>query len=147
MILVDANILLYAYNSAASQHHVCRKWLEKSLSDQAGIAFSWPIILGFLRLSTDARVFRIPRSWDEAEAIVSSWLEYPGVYVLQPGAEHWAILRTVIRDGQVRGPMIMDAHLAALAIEHGAALCTNDRDFTRFTGLRLFNPLEPEDAS
>jgi hypothetical protein len=146
VILVDANILLYAYNSTAPQHRACRKWLESALSEQAGIALSWPTILGFLRLSTDARVFRAPRSWDEAEVIVASWLEDPGVYVLQPGTEHWAILQAAIRDGQVRGPMIMDAHLAALAIEHGAVLCTNDRDFTRFTGLRLFNPLESEHA-
>jgi uncharacterized protein len=144
MILVDANILLYAYDAGASQHPVCRDWLESAFVRQEAIGFAWSTILSFLRLSTDSRVFRAARRWKEAEDIVNSWLDQPAAYLLQAGEEHWAILSRLIRDGQARGPLIMDAHLAALAIEHGATLCTNDRDFTRFPGLKLLNPLSVE---
>jgi len=142
MILIDTNILLYTYDAGALQHQTCRRWFETALVEKTAIGWSWQTILSFLRLATDSRIFRVPRSWDDAEAIVSDWLEQPACYLLQPGDEHWSILSKLIRDGQARGPLIMDAHLAALAIEHGAVLCTNDRDFARFPGLRLFNPLE-----
>ena len=144
MILVDANILLYAYDAASPQHRACRIWFEDCLNRQQAMGFAWATLLAFLRISTDGRVYRIPRTWDDAEEIVSSWLQQPSTFLLGPGDEHWTILRRVISMGQARGPLIMDAHLAALAIEHGAALCTCDRDFSRFPGLRLVNPLENE---
>jgi toxin-antitoxin system PIN domain toxin len=140
MILVDANILLYAYDADAPQHRTCREWLEQAF--EGAVAFAWPTILSFARISTDARVYRTPRTWEQVESIVDSWLEQPTAYLLQPGEEHWRILQRVVCEGQARGPLLMDAELAALAIEHGATLCTNDRDFTRFPGLRLMNPLE-----
>lgn len=143
MILVDANILLYAYDAGAPQHPCCREWLEGVFRQQEAVGLAWSTILSFLRLSTDSRVYRAPRTPDEAERIVSAWLDQPTAYLLQPGEVHWAILSRLIREGQAGGPLIMDAHLAALAIEHGATLCTNDRDFTRFPGLKLLNPLEP----
>jgi toxin-antitoxin system PIN domain toxin len=142
MILIDANILLYSYDADAPQHIVCRNWLVEIFRRREAVGFAWSTVLSFLRLSTDSRVFRVPRKWKEAEEIVSGWLDQPAAYLLQPGEEHWAILSRLIREGQARGPLIMDAHLAALAVEHGAALCTNDRDFTRFPGLKLVNPLE-----
>jgi len=141
MILIDANILLYAYDADAPQHAACRNWLEGIFDRHEAVGFSWSTILSFLRLSTDSRVYRVPRNPKEAGDIVNNWLDQPAAYLLQPGEEHWAILSRLIREGQARGPLITDAHLAALAIEHGAALCTNDRDFTRFPGLRLLNPL------
>jgi uncharacterized protein len=141
MILVDANILLYAYDAGAPEHSVCRDWLEGAFRQQQAVGFAWSTILSFLRLTTNSRVYRVPRDWKEAEGIVSAWLDQPTAYLLRPGEEHWAILSRLIREGQARGPLIMDAHLAALAVEHGAALCTNDRDFTRFPGLKLLNPL------
>jgi len=143
MILVDANILLYAYDAGCPQHESCRDWLETVFRNNVALGFTWTTILSFLRLSTDSRVYRSPRSVEESSEIVSGWFEQPAVYVLQPGEEHWAILQRLIRDGQARGPLITDAHLAALAVEHGAALCTNDRDFARFPGLRIVNPLMP----
>jgi toxin-antitoxin system PIN domain toxin len=142
MILVDANILLYAYDAGAAQHSVCRKWLEDVFRREEVVGFTWSTILSFLRLSTDSRIFRSPRDWNEAEGIVNGWLDQPRACLLQPGSDHWLILARMVREGQAKGPLIMDAHLAALAIEHGASLCTNDRDFTRFPGLRLLNPLE-----
>ncbi len=141
MIIVDANILLYAYDVDAAQHTTCLNWLEGVFGKQEAIGFSWSTILSFLRLSTDSRVYRVPRNAKESAEIVNNWLAQPAAYLLQPGEEHWAILSRLIREGQARGPLIMDAHLAALAIEHGASLCTNDKDFTRFPGLKLVNPL------
>jgi toxin-antitoxin system PIN domain toxin len=142
MILVDANILLYAYDAGAPQHSCCREWWEGVFRRQEAVGLAWSTILSFLRLSTDSRVYRAPRTREEAEGIVSAWLGQPTTYVLQPGEGHWPLLSRMIREGQASGSLIMDAHLAALAIEHGATLCTNDRDFTRFPGLKLLNPLD-----
>jgi toxin-antitoxin system PIN domain toxin len=146
MTLVDANILLYAYDASAPQHASCRKWLERAFAERQAVGFSWPVILAFLRLSTDPRVYRNPRTWEETEAIVSSWLDHPAALLLDPGEAHWTILCRMARQGQARGPLLMDAHLAALAIEHGARLCTADRDFTRFPGVAVFNPMDEKTA-
>jgi uncharacterized protein len=139
MILIDANILLYAYNADAAQHSACRHWLEGILGRNEAVGFSWSTILSFLRLSTDSRVFaqravgrsrryckRMAGPADCVAASTEGWAQ----------GHPWRL----VREGQAR-PLIMDAHLAALAIEHGAALCTNDRDFMRFPGLKLLNPL------
>ncbi len=99
----------------------------------------------FLRIGTNPRVFERPLSTSEAEAAVSSWLAQPTAGVLEPGERHWEILRKVVREGQATGPLVMDAVIAAIALEHGAMLCTTDRDFSRFTGLRWTNPLVPSD--
>ena len=98
-------------------------------------------VLAFLRISTNPRALEHPFPVSEAVAIVSEWLDRPMVTVLGPGERHWEILRNLLQEGQAPGPLVMDAHLAALAIEHGAALSTSDRDFARFPGLRLSNPL------
>jgi toxin-antitoxin system PIN domain toxin len=142
MTLVDSNILLYAYDAGCLQHARCRAWIEDRFSSHEPVGLCWTTILSFLRLSTDSRVYRVPRTWPDARQIVDSWLAQPSASVLHPGGDHWTILCRMISAGQARGPLLMDAHLAALAVEHGATLCTNDRDFTRFPGLRLLNPLE-----
>lgn len=141
MILVDANLLLYAYDSSSRDHARSRAWLEEALSSPDPVAFAWVTILAFLRISTNPRALARPLAIDESIAIVSSWLAQPCVVVLDPGERHWDVLVKVLGPGQARGPLVMDAHLAALAIEHGATLATCDRDFTRFDGLRLVNPL------
>jgi toxin-antitoxin system PIN domain toxin len=99
-------------------------------------------LLAFLRISTDPRIRKNPFSLTEAASIVAEWLDRPMVTLLNPSERHWEILLGLMKQGQARGPLIMDAHLAALAIEHGATLATTDRDFTRFPGLRILNPLE-----
>jgi toxin-antitoxin system PIN domain toxin len=142
MILVDANVLIYAHNTLAQQHERAKLWLLAALSSGEPIGLSWVSLLAFLRITTGPRSFIDPMSLDEAGGIVTAWLAHPGVTVLQPTERHWTILSRLLVDGQARGPLVMDAHLAALAIEHGATLCTTDRDFTRFKGLRLLNPLE-----
>lgn len=142
MILADANLLLYAYNADAAGHESSRQWLEASLSSAEPFALSWQTITAFIRISTNIRAFPQPLSIREAIEIVTEWLERPNVTVLQPGARHWEILARLLDEGQVSGALVMDAHLAALAIEHGATLLTTDRDFARFNNLRVINPLQ-----
>jgi len=142
MMLLDANLLLYAYDSSSEHHEGARKWLQRVLSQPEPVALAWTTVLAFLRISTHPRALQRPFSIAEAASIVSGWLAVPALRILQPGEQHWAILSALLAEGQARGPLVMDAHLAALAIEHGASLCTTDRDFARFRELRVVNPLE-----
>jgi hypothetical protein len=141
MILVDANLLVYAYDSKAAQHDASRLWLEAALSGSSLVRFTWLTVWAFLRITTHPRIFEQPLSMAEAEDHVSSWLTQPSAGILEPGERHWEIFRRIGRDGQASGPLVMDAALAAIAIEHGATLCTTDRDFARFPGLTWTNPI------
>ena len=141
MILTDANLLLYAYNIDAAEHDTSRQWLETQLSGANLFCFAWQTITAFLRISTNQRAFAAPLSTKEATSIVNEWLERPQTVVLTPGEKHWAIFQKLMESGQATGALVMDAHLAALALEHGAALASSDRDFSRFPGLKLINPL------
>jgi toxin-antitoxin system PIN domain toxin len=141
MIFVDANLLLYAYHPRAEQHEASRAWLEAVLSGPDLVCFAWLTLWALLRIATNRRVFERPLSTSEAEAAISSWLGQPAAGILDPGERHWEILRGLLRDGQAAGPLVMDAVLAAIALEHGAMVCTTDRDFSRFPGLRWTNPL------
>ncbi|HEY8368498.1 MAG TPA: TA system VapC family ribonuclease toxin [Thermodesulfobacteriota bacterium] len=140
MTLVDANVLLYAYDLRSLHHDRCRTWLEAAFSGPAPVRIAWVTILAFLRITTSPRAFPRPFTVSEAESIVSSWLALPTVAPLEPGERYWAILGKLLVDAQVSGPLVMDAALAALAIEHGAVLCTTDADFRRFPGLRTIDP-------
>ena len=142
MILVDANLLLYAYQPRAAEHEATRSWLEATLSGTEFVRFAWLTIWAFLRIATNPRVFERPLSTGEAEAAVSSWLAQPVAGILEPGERHWEILRGLMHEGQTYGPLVMDAVIAAIALEHGATLCTTDRDFSRFRTLKLTNPLQ-----
>jgi toxin-antitoxin system PIN domain toxin len=142
LILPDVNLLLYAYNNAAPEHDRAAAWLSHVLGGTERVAFSWTTVLGFLRLITNRQIFPTAMAVADAIAIVNDWLAQPNFVFVEPGDRHWGILADLIVKGQVRGPMITDAHIAALAIEHGAELHTGDRDFTRFPGLRIRNPLE-----
>jgi len=141
MTVVDANLLLYAYDGSSRYHARARPWLEATLSGTAPVGLPWAVLLAFLRISTNPRALARPLAIGDAAAIVSTWLEQPCVVPLQPGERHWEILSGLLGSAQARGPLVMDAHLAALAIEHGALLATTDRDFARFEGLRSENPL------
>lgn len=143
MTLVDANLLLYAYDPRATQHDASRAWLEAALSGSQLVRFAWVTLWAFLRISTNPRVFERPLSLREAEGAVSSWLAQPLAGVLDPGERHWEILGDLMRSGQTTGPLVMDAAMAAMAIEHGATLYTTDRDFARFPGLKWIDPLSP----
>lgn len=141
MIVVDANLLIYAYHQGSEWHVPARRWLTNVLEEEAIVALPWSVLLAFLRLTTNKRVFSLPFKCREATDIVESWLERPNVVALQPGEAYWHILRDLIGEAQAVADLIVDAHLAALAIEHSATLCSTDRDFTRFPGLKLLNPL------
>ncbi len=141
MILADANLLLYAYNRDAAEHTAARQWLEEQLSAPALFCFAWQTITAFLRISTNARAFAQPLTIVEATTIVGEWLERTQVVVLSPSERHWEIFSNLLATGQATGPLVMDAHLAALALEHGCTLATTDRDFARFPRLQMINPL------
>ena len=142
MILPDANLLLYAYHPRAEQHEASRTWIEAALSGSELVQFPWLTLWAFLRISTNPRAFEAPLSMAEATTIVSSWLARPNAVVLEAGQRHWEILRHLLDASQSVGPLVTDAALAALAIEHGATLHTTDRDFSRFPGLNWRNPIE-----
>jgi len=140
LILVDANVLLYAYHPRAEAHERCRAWVEQVFSGEEPVAIAWVTVLAFVRISTNPRVFEQPLLASEALAAVASWLERPCVSVLEAGEACWEIFRELVLDAQVSGPLVMDAFLAALALENGATLATADRDFSRFPRLKLVNP-------
>jgi uncharacterized protein len=142
MMLLDANVLLYAYDASAAQHPPARRWLEKALSGPDPVLLPWQSIVAFLRIGTNPRAWKHPLAAADAAGIVDQWLARPNVSIPNPGERHWPILRDLIPASQVRGPLVSDAHLAALAMEYGAVLCTTDRDFSRFRRLRTFNPLD-----
>ena len=143
MIVLDANILLYAYNAASQHHQRCRSWLESALNGPEQVGLPWQTILAFIRIATHPRVFERPMLVAEAIAIVDDWLACPPVMIVGPADEHWTHLKRQLVEGQAIGPLVTDAALATLALEQGSTLCTTDRDFARFRGLRLLNPLEP----
>jgi toxin-antitoxin system PIN domain toxin len=140
VILVDANVLLYAYQSRSEHHQHCRAWVEEAFSGEEQVCLAWVTILAFIRISTSPRIFEAPLRITEAVSVVSSWLERPAVSVLEAGEQCWEILRHLLVETQVSGPLVMDAFLAALALENGATLVTTDRDFTRFAKLKVTNP-------
>lgn len=142
MILVDANVLLYAHHPRAPQHARCRAWVEEAFSGEEPVCLAWVTILAFLRISTNPRIFERHLSITEAVSTVSAWLAQPSVAVLEAGEGCWEILGKLLGTAQASGPLVMDAFLAALALENGAVLCTTDRDFSRFPRLKLVNPVE-----
>ena len=142
MIVLDANVLLYAYNPASSHHGACRAWLERALNGSEQIGLPWQTLLAFIRIASNNRVFERPLTAAEAAAIVDELLACPGVVVVQPAHDYWTILKEQLDSAQVAGPLVTDAALASLALEVGARLCTTDRDFTRFRGLRIVDPRE-----
>ena len=140
MILLDANVLLYAYDPRSTHHERCRTWLEQALSRDEPVCIAWVTLLAFIRIATNPRVYEAPLSTAEAVAIVSAWVSREAVSILEAGEQCWEILRVLLVEAQVSGPLVMDAFLAALALENGATLVTTDRDFSRFPKLRLSDP-------
>lgn len=141
MKIVDLNVLLYAVNRDSAHHRAARRWLERALSGDETIAFPWAVVLGFLRVATSARVFPAPLAPEQAIAVADGWLARPNVVRLDPGDRHWDILRELLANAGTAGNLTTDAHLAALALERGATLCSTDADFGRFPGLRWENPV------
>lgn len=141
MIVLDANILLYAYDSTSAQHRKARSWVERTFSNGTLVGLPWQTVTAFLRIMTNPRLPGERLTLEEAVQVVDQWLAQPNVRFLGPSDEHWSFFRQMIIEGQAQGALISDAHLAALTLEHGAVLHTTDRDFARFPGLRWLNPL------
>jgi toxin-antitoxin system PIN domain toxin len=143
MILIDANLLIYAYNVDFPQHEAAKRWLEETLSASKSVGVCWVVLLAFLRITTHKKAFPHPLPREEAEEIMTKWLDQPCVEILEPGEEHWSILRRLMAAHDVTGPLVMDTHLAALALTRDATLYSTDGDFRRFEeqGLCWVNPL------
>lgn len=142
MKVVDVNLLLYAVNRDSPQHGAAKEWLERTLQEDEPVALPWVVVLGFLRLGTSPRVFPRPLEPKQALEVVDRWLAHPSVLALAAGEEHWRVLRDLLSQSGTAGNLTTDAHLAALAIENGAELCSTDTDFARFPRVRWSNPLE-----
>ncbi|HXG86721.1 MAG TPA: TA system VapC family ribonuclease toxin [Vicinamibacterales bacterium] len=147
MKIIDTNLLVYAYVPALEQHAAAKRWFEQTLTDDESVGLAWVSVLGFVRVVTNPRVFRIPLLLDRAVAVVDGWFQQQAVEIILPTPRHWSTLRDMLIQGQAGGAMTTDAHLAALAVEHGATIYTTDRDFLRFPGVKVFNPLQPESPS
>lgn len=142
MRLPDANVLLYAVDRDSPHHAPARRWLETNLSGTRTVGFAWSVLLAFLRLSTRAQVFSSPLTPQEAFDLVDEWLSRPCATILHPTDRHSIVLRQLIEPLGTAGNLMPDAHLAALAMEHGGEVCSADADFARFSGVRWHNPLE-----
>lgn len=140
MILPDANILLHAVNRASGQHSVALGALQHSFEEPRGIGFAWAVLLAFLRLSTRSGIFPKPLSVEDALRVVEHWLRHPQAQVVNPGERHAEILGRLLKSAGTAGNLTTDAHLAALAIEHGAVILSFDRDFARFEGIQWTLP-------
>lgn len=140
MIVVDANVLLYAYDSTSGHHVRCRDWWTAALNGHEQIGLPWQTLFAFIRIASNPRVFELPLGAEQACTIVSSWLARPQVLILTPGDRFWTIFTAQVISAQIKGRMVTDAALAAISIEHGASLCTTDRDFRRFDDLPLIDP-------
>jgi uncharacterized protein len=141
MILLDANVLIYAVDTDAAHHDAVRPWLEKTLRGSAQVGLAWVVVLAFLRITTHPKVMRTPLAPQAAVAYVDEWLALPCVDRVVPGEQHWAIMKNLIGAAGTAGNLTTDVHLAALAIEHGYAIASTDHDFRRFAGLRCVNPI------
>jgi uncharacterized protein len=141
VIVPDINLLVYAYNADAPNHEQARTWWEDSLSAARPVGLAWVVMLGYLRLMT-GRILRIdPISPAVTIGHIRSWLARPQVLVLGPGPRHLDLIEQLMAAGNASGQLTTDVHLAALAIEHQAELCSHDSDFSRFPGLRWTDPL------
>lgn len=136
MVIVDANVLLYAVDSAAAHHERSRSWLDESLSGAEAVGLAWVALLAFVRISTNPSIFPTPMAVDHAMHQIETWLGAPAAVMAQPTSRHVAVLAALMREAGSAGNLTTDAHLAALAVEHGAEIVSYDRDFARFTGIR-----------
>jgi len=141
--VVDLNLLLYAVNRDSPRHAEAKAWLERTLAADEPVGLPWAVLLGFVRIATSPRVFARPLTPEEAFATVDGWLDVDSVAPLSPGGDHWRIVKDLLGQTGAAGNLTTDAHLAALAIEAGAELCSSDADFGRFPKRRWVNPLAP----
>jgi toxin-antitoxin system PIN domain toxin len=142
MIIVDTNLLLYAHVASFPQHPAARAWLDEQLNGASRVGLPWPTLLSFVRLVSNPRIFEHPEPLGEAWQQVEKWLQCPPAWIPLPTTRHQAVLGALLAETGGRSNLVPDAHLAALAIEHGLVLCSTDGDFARFSTLRWQNPLQ-----
>jgi toxin-antitoxin system PIN domain toxin len=141
VILVDANLLIYAANESSAEHELARDWLDEQLNGPTRVGLPWPSLLAFIRLASNSLVVRHPVTPAAAWRQVQEWLACETVWIPLPGARHPDILSRLLQDRLVTSRLVPDAHLASLAIEHGLTLCSTDGNFAKFAGLKWKNPL------
>lgn len=142
MILLDANLLLYAKIADYPQHETAAVWLEQQINQPVRIGLPWPSLLAFLRIITNPRIYNSPLSINDAWAQIEEWLALPNIWIPLPTDQHQTVLSQLLHTTQANANLIPDAHLAALAIEHGLEICTTDTDFGQFSGCKWRNPLK-----
>jgi hypothetical protein len=142
VILVDANVLLYAEDQQSPHHEMAREWWDAQLSGASPVCLCWTVLGAFIRIGTNPRVFEHPLSLDQALSRVQSWLDQPCTRIIHPTDRHWIVFQKMLIEGQAVANLVTDAHLAALASEHGCELISTDTDFSRFPGVRWKNPLK-----
>ena len=143
MILVDVNLLIYATFEITPQHRAARTWIESKLSGTDRVGLPWHCLLGYLRIATNPRAFSGALTMADAWQQIEDWLACDPVWIPQPTERHADTLSALLAQAPVHGNLVSDAHLAALAIEHGLTLCSSDGDFARFRELKWHNPLLP----
>jgi toxin-antitoxin system PIN domain toxin len=141
MVLPDVNLLIYAVAERSDQHRAARQWWEQQLNGAETVALPWAVAVSFLRLITNPRVMSVALTFDQASTLLDDWYGLPAVTTVAPTQRHAAVMRDLLGGLGTAGNLVPDAHIAALAIEHGAVLCSADNDFSRFPGLRWNNPI------
>lgn len=144
MIATDTNLLVYAHRQDSPFHGAAAQAVRKLAEGQAAWAIPWPCIREFFSISTHPRIYDPPSTTEQAYDQIDAWLESPSLVLIGDGESHWRVLRGLVTEGKVRGPLVHDAAVAAICIAHGVReLWTLDRDFSRFQALRVRNPLQP----
>jgi toxin-antitoxin system PIN domain toxin len=141
-VIVDANILLYARNEVDPRHAAARNWLEEALNGSTRVGLPWWSLAAFVRIATNPRAFPEPLSPKQAMLQVEEWLDAPRAWLAEPTAQYRDVFVSLVRSHDVRGPLVNDAQLAALAIDHGVPVVSTDADFARFRSVEWLNPLD-----
>ena len=141
MILPDVNLLIYATDYNSEFHDVAAQWLETILSREQ-VFFSWHTITGFLRIITNPTASSNPLTIETAVGVVDEWLRLDNTHLVSIEKKNWPLFSTILINGQATGNLVMDAHIAAIAASCGATVATTDRDFSRFTGIKTYNPIK-----